>query len=296
MIKGATLCFGRKAAKSQIIIQNCKSLSNLLDALKYYKSTQENFKDEATVNMAMEIYFNEEYKNFLEDYNHIICTHSEHLEEIHKQLGKCEISQCKMAHRYSNDIRRKGVDEIKSDNQVINTNSKLNFYLELLDIIHFWLYHQYDSGMRVKRSIFENDEKQTYDIKYSSDHQHFDAVFAKLQKEIMNKRQSSKTNRYSQNIDSAKYKLHVADNTYPVKDEDTDKPLLDTVNEELKDDQIPSDIIVKFTEFIKFEEYDTDAFIADIIEYQHGCNVITAVNDQQFVYFIERYAGNLNSM
>ena len=48
-----------------------------MDALKYYKSLQQNIEHESTRYMAMEIYFDEDYKDeqFLNDYSHIICIH-----------------------------------------------------------------------------------------------------------------------------------------------------------------------------------------------------------------------------
>ena len=284
--KNMTLCFGRKAVKSQIIVKDCKSMSNLLEALRYYQSLQANFKELETQKMAMEIYFNEEYKNFLNDYNHIMSTHSDHLEEIHQQLGDCNLSQCKMAKRYCNNSRRRKYDEKSNEdgNDDHDADSKLEFYLELIDIIHFWLYHQYDVGMRIQHDVFNNS-------KSSTDERYYDVIFAKIQKEIMTKRGSMHTDRFNQHGENNKYIMHINN-----KRVDHEQLLMDTLFTELKEQQISNDNIAIFARFIEVEHYDTDAFIADISSIGQGSNIINIINDQQFIHFIDEYAQQLNGM
>ena len=89
-------CFGKNAAKSQIKIRDCECIMRIINAERYYKSVEENIDEISTQNVVLEVYFNEEYKHCLNDYNHVISTHSEHLEEIHCQLNECRLSQCKI--------------------------------------------------------------------------------------------------------------------------------------------------------------------------------------------------------
>ena len=120
--------------------------------MKYVQSLHDNINDEITRNCAFEMYINEEYRSGLQDYNHIISTHSDHLEDIYEQLNKCSLSKCKMAVRCNNnDRRRKNVHESDNDNNNIQRNHKIKFYSDLIDRIHFWLYHQFDVGMRIQK-------------------------------------------------------------------------------------------------------------------------------------------------
>ena len=231
------LCFGKKASKSQIIIKHCKSLSNMIDALNYYRSLEMNLNDEATINMAMEIYFTEEYKNFLNDYNHTIYTHSEHLEEIHEQLGGCKFSGCKMVQRYMNENRRKTtikIDDNKSNENAFVKNNKTGFFLELVDIIHYWLYHQYDVGMRIKSSIFDGNFKHDA----YNDGGFFDASFAAMQQEILKKKGSLNTNRFNQKGQTNKFKLQVNENSISHTFTD-EKLLIDVFVQNLKQEEVP---------------------------------------------------------
>ena len=261
-----------------------------MDALTYYQSIEENLNDEATINMAMEIYFNEEYRNFFHDYNHIIATHSEHLEEIHEQLGKCEVLNCKMATRYSNDTRRR---QHKNQSKDIDTNYKLAFYLELVDIIHFWLYHQYDVGMRIKNSAY--DDNKDNEIQNHEDG-YFDAAFAKMQKEIITRRDKLKSTRFNQNNDGNKYTMHVNDNTRKSNNNDKEQPFMEIFSMHLREEHISVDIIDELLNFIKNEHYDTDALIEDISDYHKGSNIINKIRNQHFIDFIEEYARDLSSM
>ena len=138
-------CFGPKALDSLIIIRNCECLSRVINCLKYYQSLQKNIDDERTRNFALEMYLNEEYKDLLNDYHHVISTHSEHLEQIHSKLQDCSMSNCSMAQRRINRFTGYEMDDDYKDGSEIS-NSKMTFYLEIIHSIHFWLYHQFDVG------------------------------------------------------------------------------------------------------------------------------------------------------
>ena len=143
---------------SNINIKNCNALKRLIDGLKYYSSLTENIDDKPTQNASLQVYFNEEYTQILDDYYHVLDTHSNQLEDICKQLKTCNISKCKMAVRYYTN---------HNDQNEYDTDSKITFYLQILDQIHYWLYYQFDTGMRIKQNelmdcsfyeLYENKE------------------------------------------------------------------------------------------------------------------------------------------
>ena len=143
--------------KSQIVVQNCGSLARIINALTYYQSLKQNIDDESTRYMVLGIYFDEEYvhNQFLNDYNHIISTHSTHLEDINAQINQCTSLECK--------IKRHNLKTSDTASNVANFKSL--FLMELLDTIHHWLYHQFDVGMRVRRDVLNNlDANRQEDI------------------------------------------------------------------------------------------------------------------------------------
>ena len=143
-------CFSPDPSKSKIT--DCESITRIMTALKHVQLVYDEIGDESDRNVALEAYFADEYTELLDDYNHIISSHSGHLEHIHQQLSKCCISKCKMAERYN----RRRFDHNRVKNKAKNGNHKLYHYLQLIDTIHFWLFHQFDAnGLRIKRNFVE---------------------------------------------------------------------------------------------------------------------------------------------
>ena len=293
------MCFGKKASKLQIILKNCKYLSRILDAIKYTQSIQENIYDQETKDIAMEMYINEEYKNCLNDYNHIISTHSEHLEDIHRQLDKCSIFECKTAKRCNNNDRRAS-DEQKSDsinnNNHDHENSKAKFYSDLLDRTHFWLYHQFDVGMRIEKSVLNQKENDfTVDLDEKAQNANLDHKFAKMKIEIMQRRNKySKKKQNAEQID--KYTMQVHKPDYMTKSGDIRDTFIDSICQQLQQEQIDTNTIASFLSFIAREQYDSDAVIADITQYDNGSNIIELFNIQPFCEFLQELSYDINRM
>ena len=259
-----------------------------------YASIQGNIEDEPTRFTVLEMYLNDEYgyKQCLDDYNHIISTHSEQLEQIHQQLNQCQISECKMAHRYNNNYQRRDNQE-EFDNNNDETNYKLKFYMELLDTFHFWLYHQFDAGIRVKQRVkADNKENQLEDHK--SIDPYFDHEFARIRRHIKNKRdtlamrrfENNETNKYTIKVNTAGFNL----------DEKKEKTFFDTLKQHLRDDGIAMNIVNAFNDFIKSEEYESDTIILDIVHHDEGSNILNYIYDEHFEEFIKEYADDLKGM
>ena len=280
-------CFGRNAADSKVSISNCDALARIVETIKYYISVQANMDDQATQHIAMEIYINEQHKNLLDDYTHVITTHSQHLQQINEQLDDCNLIKCKMGQKYR--INRRRADNNQMDND--ESNNKLKFRIELIEIIHFWLYHLYDVGMRVKRNDGFDDEMK-------GDNGYFDHEFARLKKCIIGKRELNMQDEH-QIIQNNKYTMKINTNIDNLqRDTDQEKPFMDMFRDSLNYERVSLNAIDSFTQYIKSECYDTDAFIADIFDFEKGSNIIETltINDHQFTDFIKEYAADLNSM
>ena len=249
-------------------------------------------QDQATRNVAMDMYFNEEYRQCLNDYNHIIKTHSDHLDEIHQQLPKCTLNECKMAKRCNHNDRRR----VPSNSDNINDKEDCNvhFYLSLIDRIHFWLYHQFDVGMRIERSCMEQKMDDDY-ADNGDESKYFDQEFAKMKREITHRR--DKWNSESNNIgQSGKYMMEIKNQANVTTDEDGDQTFMDRIYDLLKEEQISEDIINVVRKYMIEEQYDTDGFVADVIDFANGSNMIDVIGDKQFKQFIHEVSQELNGM
>ena len=142
------------------VIEGCKSLSRLIAAISYYQNLnvmnndndRENFS-----NFIMNIYNRENDNRFLNDYNHLVSNrHRNDLEEIHNLLQnnkqynniKCDgIKNCSKSVRHNDRKYNKHND---------NNDNILQFYIQTMDSLHFYLGHLYDSGFRVTSSSESN--------------------------------------------------------------------------------------------------------------------------------------------
>ena len=290
--KGYDYCFGKDAEESQVIIANCQHLSRMFVAMKYVQSLHDYVEDESTRNVALEMYFIEEYKGCLDDYIHIISTHSNHLQYIYQQLSKCPLSKCKMAKRCNHNDRRR--DELLHN---IKENSKVKFYSDLIDAIHFWLYHQFDVGMRVE--IHQTDEKGDTDfINADEDKQteYIDSEFARMKRKIFQQRDKWKTKQSNQSNRVEKYTMKVDDNIVFNDFDGDDNTYIDSICKHLREEGISRSTIQSFEKYLMDEKYDTDAVIADIFDHENGSNIIEFSRHTLFQSFFKALCIDLNGM
>ena len=265
----------------------------MLRAIKYKQSLQENINDNATRDIAMEMYINEEYRTALDDYNHIISTHSEHLEDIYQQLDECQMSACKIAARCNNNDRRRDFEQ-KNDHVV---NPKVTFYSRLLDRIHFWLHHQFDVGMRIeqiKQNHNSNDDFE-HDEEGKTSDACFDHEFAKIKREINHKRKKYKLDD-SDTHQVNKYTMQIHTKPYETKFDDDEHTFIDSIFQQLPKEGVPLQVIESLQLIMSMEEYDSDALIADITKYEDGSNIIEAIKHQHFSDFIKELSFEMNCM
>ena len=96
-------------------------------------------------------HMNDGYKQFLDDYIHLISNHSHQLEQINSSLDPCDITKCDVTsrrHVQSTDH----LMEMKDDE-----DNLLKFYSRTIDSLHFYLHHLFDVGLRVRANTI-NDE------------------------------------------------------------------------------------------------------------------------------------------
>ena len=134
-------------------INECISIKRLLSLLKMY-SHLDIMNNKKHQNLLIEqMNENEEYKEFLNDYIHLLSDHSHQIQIINLSLEPCKISECKYTSRHH---RREDIEEMK---QIDDNDKNLNFYVSTMDSLHFYLHHLFDVGLRIKSSTNENEDK-----------------------------------------------------------------------------------------------------------------------------------------
>eukprot|EP01084_Bolivina_argentea_P169002 292995_1 len=141
-------CF---AANNEEIIESCSSLKRLMHALKYYSLldiSNSKICGETLLNFIQNI-----YHQFLDDFSHLIEEHQPQLHRIHASLLtnskygfiQCDMKSCKYTSRH-HSIRDE--DNI-NNNTVTVSDPMLRFCVEMMDSLHFYVFHLFDCGLRL---------------------------------------------------------------------------------------------------------------------------------------------------
>eukprot|EP01084_Bolivina_argentea_P238721 401084_1 len=136
----------------------CECMKRLFAALRHYSLLDilQNENDREAWNK----FINEVYDNLVDDYVHFNNNHSHELENINNEitnnktiLNPCQISKCTFTSRHHNK-------ESKTNGNHLNPTEK--FYKQTMDSFHFYLFHCFDVGLRVKNEQKEekDDEKK----------------------------------------------------------------------------------------------------------------------------------------
>ena len=132
-------------------IEECVSLEKILNALLYYEWN--NAVNTNRVDMLIK-YCTNEYDNIINDFNHIILKHYNDMDDIHKyiktnfnRLGSCNLTKCNIYKR-SNRNRERIINGNKRNKQ-ITSNPQFLFWRDLMDQIHGFLIHLFDSSLRI---------------------------------------------------------------------------------------------------------------------------------------------------
>ena len=109
------------------------------------------------------------------------------MEVINKQLinnpnfGDCNYSKCNSFNRYYDYSRQRKV----ASNTNKSSDSKLEFYRDVYDNIHHWLFHLFHVGMRTYKNIINGDGDDNDDIEY--DDKYIDYGFKRIKENISSK-------------------------------------------------------------------------------------------------------------
>ena len=264
----------------------CDALIRLLSALRYYhkfdlienKNDRENFSD----------FIFDIYTNLINDYIHLVDHHSHQMQEIYEELHEedeeafeCDFKTCKYTTRHHNRGRIYIGDD---DEKQIENNKLLNFYVTTLDSLHFYLFHLYDSGMRVKSQ--QNEEKQQQKMEDDSDI--FDFEFSRICTEIKQRRSCRKA--FDRFKNDKKFTISTSKQQIS-----TSTLILDHLLEHLSLMRNKSQTSMsRLFKYIEKEEFDTESVEIDTDTKPHG-NISIHLKNQEITdsicHFFETLKG-----
>eukprot|EP01084_Bolivina_argentea_P260150 439225_1 len=259
-------------------IKSCECIERMTNALKYCLSLhilENDYDDRQFIKFCHEIYV-----LLLDDYIHIITLHNNDLIDIFHLLieeykfNTCDIQNCKILSRhYSNDIDYKYSYDNDDDHY-----DDLIFYTNIIDSMHCYLIHMYDTGMRIN---FCDDIKSNQDDNL----QCFDVMFSNITKLITDKKkQFQSLNKF--NID-----INCFDTIDLIEDELFIDKLFMLMENNIN---LNANETFRLKQMFLQQEYDSDAIIYDInamenVQNINNSNIATYINNTQQCQFIKMY-------
>ena len=133
---------------------NCASIPRLIQALAYYAKLDV-IGNEGDRNDFVR-FVTEIYPELLNDFTHLVSQHNHSLQQIKEHFLEdtaCKIATCEHSSRHYRQEKKKQVDySVKH-----KLDPELVFFIDLMDSLHFYLFHCIESGFRdIKTSDSES--------------------------------------------------------------------------------------------------------------------------------------------
>eukprot|EP01083_Nonionella_stella_P277164 942225_1 len=136
----------------------CDAMGRLISSFQHYSMLKMNKSvdsDEILMRFMNDVY-NGKCKGLIDDYIHFKEHHEHELERITRKLRKsnafngCSILECEHTRRHMNEPSTSCTD---------TTDSKLLFYEDTFDALHFHLFHCFEAGLRVRKRDVHDEMK-----------------------------------------------------------------------------------------------------------------------------------------
>eukprot|EP01084_Bolivina_argentea_P269196 457441_1 len=247
-------------------INTCKSLTRLVSILKFHSIND---------NDDLLLQYMNKYKNLLNDYHHILYTHlnkvsNDHntiaLEHINKECMQsihCSLNKCQ---HYQRNNRNRCKQKITN----VDYDSELFTYTDILDSIHVYFVHSFDTGFRVKyakntsNNIDQNDENMDFN----------DNEMKFYRKEIMSRRQQIRDTVGDDRIEKTKFITDVS------VEDSQESTFLDNIFDYLVQEKFTADEIRKFEMFLADNEYDSYSLQYDLLHESENQSNIKAYQNK----------------
>eukprot|EP01084_Bolivina_argentea_P121906 216053_1 len=249
----------------------CTSMNRLLTALNHYSMLN------IIENESLDKLINDEYQ-LINDYIHFTTHHSHELETINNDIIKnktmfttCDISSCTFTLRHNRRITK----PIKN-----KLNPTLNFYKDIMDLLHFYIFHCFDVGLRIKNDAYSTDEKDEND-QNEMNNKYFDRTFAQTIRLVSERTHNTKSFERSSSETNNKYNILVNEDQNGDSN-NSDDTFIESLYSYLRTKNVSENVIKKLGMFIQNEEYETEC-IEDDIEMGNASNIAGLSGDFKLI-------------
>ena len=156
--------------------------------------------------------------------------------------------------------------------KTILSDPYLNVYCNIMDSLHHYLFHLYDTGFRFLNNNNGEEEEKEKEKELQDPYKCYDETFATMNKKISSTRDASR--RFSRISSGGKYHIEAGINPNKNTNENTNintkkqkqkgKTYLDTIYDHLKKLKINKKSILRLKRYLNEEEYDTEAMDLDL--------------------------------
>eukprot|EP01084_Bolivina_argentea_P279157 477212_1 len=240
------------------IEKGCRYTTRVISALKDYESLDIN--NDSNKSELIKLCY-QSYPSLLDDFIHVLDEHNNEpdLDLIFNLLAntgefmECNVNKCTFAMRYHRDRH--------NDTQSTDEDPQFIFYRDLMDQIHCFLYHLYDTGLRIKSPHKKHAHTDTTDDNKAWFDENFASICDALNK---TKQQTSyQTNKFS-----------IISNY--------DNRVKDTFRDGLFRQNVDHNIFME-------EEYDSDAIEMDLYDDDEGKQSNIAMYDRNVYDIVKEY-------
>eukprot|EP01084_Bolivina_argentea_P044862 82546_1 len=153
----------------------CSRIKKLLSALQYYEllNISKNVSNADVFMDFVESVYHK--KDILNDYTHLIDEHGNAINEIDTSKIKCNgLETCSCTIRHQKHDKIDGILDLQ-----------FNFYKRIMDSLHFYLCHIFESGLRTVNTVNTDHEMKNdncNDKKIDFENEYFDKWFYRLNK------------------------------------------------------------------------------------------------------------------
>eukprot|EP01084_Bolivina_argentea_P074984 135993_1 len=264
-------------------VQNCQCILRIIKSIEYYHTL--NITNNQKHQNKLVKFCKETYKCLLDDYIHLITKHNNDLDQIFTIMtSEFNINFCNLFSCTSTINHHRNRTKYGKNSHQITGNKDFIFYRDIMDNIHYYLYHLYDVGLRIK--LENNDHENTenkqldFDIEFSQ--------ISQTSRQIRNKLKKISKCNFNRYENTNKYTLSVSDNKNDHKH--TDITLMDGLYQHIKYKNINERIIW----YLMNEEYDSNAVQIDVMRSTvENSNIAENCDNKNEYILIESYLRNI---
>lgn len=279
--------------------KKCPSIIRLSVALKYYEKLE--IMNNHSHQQIFTNFISAVYSNFLNDIVHFHTKHGHQIEEIHNDFitdqgfGQCQIRDCLFTSRHHQP------SELSKSHSQPSSPTKFDFYKQVMDTLHFYIFHMFHAGLRSVTSTIRNEETKE-DNKMMS--KYFDPQLSRMRQSLsITNRNTELFERFTRGKNS-KFTIETeCDGKYDDCIQDTDdefdgyvETYLENIFLHLESNRIDPTIIGILIDFVQNENYDTEAVSMDLYNTVNNCNISRCVGDLECVRIIAEYMKSAESM